>query len=354
MRIGIFDPYLDTLGGGEKYMLTAASCLSKSHDVAVFWNDPSLLIKAHERFGLDFSRIPVVQNIFSPSVSLLRRLWETRKYDIIIYLSDGSIPFTLAKKLIVHFQFPVEWVFGQGLVTTLKLSRVYKIICNSMFTKRFIDPKFNVESLVIYPPVDEVRSAQKENVILTVGRFGRLPEGKNFKKQDVMIKAFKTMVDEGLRGWKFVLVISFRQADMSEVEKLEELAKGYPIEIVKNVNYKKMHALYEKAKVYWHAAGFGEDVEKHPEWAEHFGIATVEAMGSGAVPVVINAGGQMEIVDDEKNGFLWNTISELKEKTRKLVDNPGLLLRLAKNAQEKAKVFTGNRFCQQIYELVQT
>ena len=38
MRIGVFDPYLDDLGGGEKYMMSVASCLSKKHDVTVFWD----------------------------------------------------------------------------------------------------------------------------------------------------------------------------------------------------------------------------------------------------------------------------------------------------------------------------
>ena len=38
MRIGIYDPYLDTLSGGEKYMLSAASCLAKEHKVFIFWD----------------------------------------------------------------------------------------------------------------------------------------------------------------------------------------------------------------------------------------------------------------------------------------------------------------------------
>ena len=36
MKIGIFDPYLDDLGGGEKYMMKIAQCLGKNHDVSIF------------------------------------------------------------------------------------------------------------------------------------------------------------------------------------------------------------------------------------------------------------------------------------------------------------------------------
>jgi hypothetical protein len=36
MKIGIYSPYLDTVGGGEKYMLTIAEGFSKENNVDVF------------------------------------------------------------------------------------------------------------------------------------------------------------------------------------------------------------------------------------------------------------------------------------------------------------------------------
>ena len=36
MRIGIYSPYLDSFGGGERYMLTIAEYLSASHKVDLF------------------------------------------------------------------------------------------------------------------------------------------------------------------------------------------------------------------------------------------------------------------------------------------------------------------------------
>ena len=43
MRIGIYDPYLDSLSGGEKYMLCAAAYLADEHEVLIFWNDETIL-----------------------------------------------------------------------------------------------------------------------------------------------------------------------------------------------------------------------------------------------------------------------------------------------------------------------
>ena len=42
MKFGFYSPYLDTFGGGERYMLTLASHLSQKHEVDIFWDDPSV------------------------------------------------------------------------------------------------------------------------------------------------------------------------------------------------------------------------------------------------------------------------------------------------------------------------
>ena len=356
MKIGIFDPYLDTVGGGEKYMLTIAQCLSKTHDVSIFWDLDNENIKklVLKRFALDLSSIQFRKNIFSSHVPLAERVSIARKYDTIIYLSDGSLPLIGKKNLIVHFQFPVEWVNGHSVVTKLKLLQVKKIICNSQFTKTYIDKKFNVSSTILYPPVDILSSdtKKKEQIILHVGRFGIDREGANYKKQDVMINVFKTMVKNGLVGWRFFLIISVQENDKEKLQNLKEMTKGFPIEIVENPNNTVLHAFYKKAKIYWHASGFGEDLSKYPEKAEHFGIATVEAMGAGVVPVAINAGGQKEIVQDGENGFLWNTIDELIEKTSLIIKNTILLEKLSLQACKDAKQFNVDRFCEEINKIV--
>ena len=65
MKIGIFDPYLDDLGGGEKYMMTIAQVLSEKHDVSVFWDNKFDLDGLLKRFSLDLSKVKITPNIFS-------------------------------------------------------------------------------------------------------------------------------------------------------------------------------------------------------------------------------------------------------------------------------------------------
>ena len=74
---------------------------------------------------------------------------------------------------------------------------------------------------------------------------------------------------------------------------------------------RELRSLFARASVYWHATGLGEDPELHPERMEHFGIATVEAMSAGAVPVAIGVAGQLEVFDDGVEGFHFHDLDEL-------------------------------------------
>jgi len=179
MKIGIYDPYLDTLGGGERYILSIASCLSDNHQVFLFWNDNKILTKAKERFGIDLKNVSLEKNVFL-NTSLLSRIVITRNYDAIFYISDGSIPFLLSKKNFLIFQFPVNWINGKNFLTKLKFSKIGHIVCYSDFVKGFLDRTFSLKATVLPPAVSSVKKdSKKENIILTVGRFTKAVNTKN-------------------------------------------------------------------------------------------------------------------------------------------------------------------------------
>ncbi len=353
MKIGIFDPYLDTLAGGEKYILSAAICLANQHEVSLFWdNDKVSHIKANaqKKFGIDLSKINFEENIFSKNTTFFSRLLKSSKYDQIIFLSDGSIP-TVLSKLVLHFQTPVEWVDGKAIKTKIKLKKVSQIICNSEYTKKYIDRNFSVKSKVIYPPVsipNKLFISEKENFILNVGRFGVNNQGSSYKKQEVLIEVFKKMIDDGLKDWSFRVIVSLLDKDVKQLDYLQSKLKDYPIKLIVNPDNKTLWKNYSQSKIYWHASGFGEDLRLHPDRAEHFGISTVEAMGAGVVPVVINAGGQREIVTEGKNGYLWDTEKDLIEKTLSLIGNSELLAKISSQSIHDSKIFSEMEFCKKI------
>jgi len=350
-RLGIFDPYLDTLGGGERYCLSLAEAMLKQGwQVDLFWSEMAIKEKLTEKFGLGLERLNFVN--YQPANC---HLWQRRqfesKYDALFWISDGSLPFLFAKRNWLHFQVPFKNVLRLNLINRVKLKRIEKIICNSRFTKSFIDGQLKTQSIVIYPPVDitPIQPGKKENLILSVGRFSQLLQS---KRQDVLVEAFKRMIGDGLKGWKLVLAGGSEVGGKEYVEKLKNLSQGYPIIIKENISFNQLLDLYAKAKIFWLASGFDINEKQTPEKVEHFGMTTVEAMAAGAVPVVIAKGGQREIVERNKNGLLWQTPEELVQLTEELIKNRKVMKKLSENAILRSKDFSKEKFVEKISNLL--
>ncbi len=350
MTIGIYNPYLNTLGGGERYCLDIAACLAERNDVRIFWDDPGILKAAEKRFHMSLAGVTLVNNIWL-SGNTLAKANESRKYDVLFIVSDGSIPLVFSRKAFLIFQFPTGWVNGQNPVTKLKFRRITNVLCYSQFVKERVDKIFGINALVLPPAVDETafRPAKKENLILSVGRF---TTGMNTKKQEILIDAFKRAHKTFLKTWKFIVAGGMLPHDLGFVEKLKALAKGYPIEIVPNATHDNLVSYYGRARVYWHAAGYGENIEKNPQLAEHFGLTTLEAMAAGAVPVVFAGGGQKEIVGNWVSGFLWNTPTELIGMTEKLTSDTKVWSRVSRAAQHRARLYGLDAFHEKLNTIV--
>jgi len=236
------------------------------------------------------------------------------------------------------------------IIDQLKLKSVSQIIVNSHFTKKIIDKTLGIDrSTVLYPPVSvsQFSPGEKQNTILNVGRF---TSPSHSKRQDVLIKAFRQLIDSGLQDWQLKLVGGKKGSD-TILKSLKQQARGYPIEFIVNPDFEKLKKLYSQASLYWHAAGFQVDETLNPEAVEHFGITTVEAMAAGCVPIVIEKGGQPEIITQD-TGFLWLTINHLKKKTLKLIANSSLREKLSQKAQQRAQKFSQEKFSQKALSLL--
>src|SRR3989344_655123 len=233
----IINPYLDTLGGGERYTLAFADVLAKnSYEVDVEWKNGKIKRLLEERFGKKLNE----------NISFVSDARRGDGYDVCFWVSDGSIPTLRARRNLLHFQVPFHHVGGNSLLNKMKFFRIDKIICNSKFTKEIIDREYGVESVVIYPPVDvgHIKPKRKENIILSVGRFSSLMQS---KKQDELIKVFKKMQLTDFpaqASWKLVLAGGIEVGADKFVEKVEKLAQGYPVEIIKSPKFGQLRGIY--------------------------------------------------------------------------------------------------------------
>lgn len=341
MRAAIYNPYLDTLGGGERYTMSFAKVLSDlGYQVDVQWPDNLIKKELESRFGIDLDKINFVPDVGKGD-----------GYDLCFWVSDGSIPMLRSRKNFLHFQVPFHDVNGGSLLNKMKLIRIDKIICNSEFTKKVIDAEYGVNSVIVYPPVDtsKFKPKRKEDLIIYVGRFSNLKQNKH---QDILIEAFKKFFDSGYKDWKMILAGGTDVGVDGGLSVLKSAAKNYPVKIIEKPDFKTVVDLNGRARFFWSASGFGENEVENPENVEHFGITTVEAMSAGCAPLVYSAGGNKEIVQDGVNGILWQTESDLIAKTIHCIKDKKYSRSLSLKAVESGKLYGYENFKASIENLL--
>jgi len=374
LRIGIYnEPAQGGIGGSEISVAVLAEGLALDNEVEIVHHKEYLTKeRLAEISGTDLSTIGMRYVVpepysFGRTHNPLRRYGDARKwhrqlsepYDLFINFTHGYPPFCHAPKgsLIVLFPFNEP---GQMTVRNNGLSRQLKLAYHdwewrkrlesyqhksaiSEFSRAWARRRWGIDCEVIYPPVGtQHRITEKQNIILSVGRFTATGHS---KKQQEMISAFGGLKDSCPPDWQYFSVggVSSAPEDKAYFEDVNRLAKRIAAHVLANLERSRLIQLYEGAKIFWHAAGLGEH-EDRPELCEHFGIATVEAMSAGCIPVVIDKGGQSEIVEHGVSGFLWRTLEELKEYTELLMRDEKRRVEMEAAARLRAEYFSRERF----------
>ena len=357
--VGFYSPYFpDQFGGGERYLLSIAETLSESYRVIMLVHPEKLeLAKKNlpiyeKRFGLKLSGISLSPTGLGKVRSPLSSVAQTVKFDMFFAMTDGSIFPTGCKNSYFIVQLP--WTRQLSLVEKLKLKTWKRILVYSDFVKEILSKSWETDKVkVLEPYVDTMEFVPdtKENIILSVGRFFA-HSSSNSKRQDVLIEAFRKFHLQDKTGYTLVLSGSLDPGPetRSYVAELKAAAQGLPINIQSNLSFSELKSLYGRARFYWHAAGFEVDEKLHPENTEHFGITTLEAMSSGAIPIVVPKGGQSEILKND--GQHWQTVDELVAKTMKLAILPKVKLsELSLEMRESATRYDKHKFVLQIKKL---
>ncbi len=351
MKIGIYSPHFDELTGGEQYLLTFAEyCLQRGFIVELFWHDFELVKQAEEQFSLKLTQVklnPDLYYSFLKDASYLRRAqkwWELGRYDCVFALTEKEVPFLNAKQNWLYFHDPVQ-CNGKGFWSRQRLANVHRVVCNSHFTKHFVDTSLGIHSDVIYPPVPIHwcrPSSDKKHLIVAVGSL----DDHATKRQDVLITAFKQLCDQGLRDWQ--LVLAGRCQNEEVLLALREQGLEYPIDFAVNPPYDKLISLFTDATIFWHSAGFEIDPQHNPEMVEPFGVSIVEAMAAGCIALVYKNGAVTEIIEDKQNGYLWTSVEQLVHITHNTIESQDKEKHISQKAQVDARKFSKEVFYKQI------
>jgi glycosyltransferase involved in cell wall biosynthesis len=388
IKIGIYNLHMQARGGGEKKTLALAEHLSRSHQVWFFVNEPQDVTSLERYFAVDLCRVKFVTlnkdhqpaakpqyrsqggrwDILTAQLAHVRQI-KALKLDIFINNSYGSnLPCPTARGIYMcmfphQLPEPVRANDFPRRTYHLFMDRVEKhllgcrltdfidsysaITANSSFTAEWVHKMWNRRSEVIYSACDDMGPpVDKEKIILNVGRFISGSDGDFIKRQHILLDVFNQLATIHRDGWQlhFVGSVAKSAESLALVGRLKEAARGHPVFFHFDADFSKLRNLYRRASLYWHATGYGFPACEHPSLQEHFGMTTIEAMSAGAVPIVINSGGQREIVTHAVDGFLWDEPSTLADQTARLIDDPQLLRRLSQQAVLSSAKFSRAAF----------
>ncbi len=391
MKIGILDHLSGKLGGAQLVVAQMAALLARDHDVEIIHSNRSYhLASLGEAFGVNLNAVRervVEGSNCSFSLPGPRGIWRdlphslktnrelTKSYDLFVYSGYGVPPFSFASKGIIYCHFPFETCPAERLNTKENLERTsffgrwlrlavhqpiwnYRmrgydvILTNSSFTAHWLDKLWKRQAEVVYPPVSvDVQPGKKKNAIVSIGRFIDKTNSKNHVHQ---IKAFGDLLQRVRDEWRLYLIgfCTFEQNEVDYLRELRAMAEGMPVTFVVNAQRNEVLQHLAEAKLFWHTTGITDCTPPAPSQMEHFGIATVEAMLAGCIPLVPAHGGQVEIVEDGVSGFLCHNAKELIEYSDRLVKNQPLREEMSRCAVKRGQAFNLAAFQQRLTRIV--
>jgi glycosyltransferase involved in cell wall biosynthesis len=392
LNVGIYNLRINAGGGGEKKALVLAEHLSRSHRVWLITDEEPRRAALESYFGVDLSRVrvfvprrPIVNGLHRLAPMLFEtmgRLAEPALYPQLAALGlDAFLNCQWASVLrcpaprgfyMCMFPHPLKGAHGASAgrspagrarlrVSNLLLGISREVLdsytavtANSAFTSDWIRKMWDVSAPVVYSACERMGpAAVKEKIIVNVGRFagrGRADD----KHQSTLLATFRKLGSLHEEGWQlhFAGTVLPGAEAKKQADELVESARGYPVAFHFNAAFSELRDLYRRAAIYWHATGYGSSCDTSPEKQEHFGVTTVEAMSAGAVPVVINTGGQRESVTHGADGFLWEDLNGLADHTLRVAGDVELCRQLSRNAVESSARFSREAFGERIERLI--
>ena len=387
-RIGLYSAYLSTLGGGENFLGVLTELLEQEFpdaaiDIITYEQFLVPLAELTSRFGVTLrrSRIRCLRpgsRSFLARIHPFRRLVHehqvakvSEEYDLFVNNTIYSLASPRSPLSWYMCMFPIDpKPPGCGRVAScracsLRMARCVEgssVACWRVFT----DPG----ELRVHERVDpEAVGAGRSRSLPTGGDPGRVVGGRqaahhpglgrffpgdHTKRHDILIEMMARLWEEGLRDWELHLVGGRTRVPGTNayIARLERLAKGLPVVFHLDASRESLEALLLQASLFWHATGFGENEQERPEKLEHFGLSTVEAMSYGCVPLVYASGGQPEIIEQGESGFLWRSLDELANYSRRLIQDAELWRKMSRRAHERSQRFSREAFRAQVRGLL--
>jgi len=375
MKVGIIHNSLNSTGGGERLCLKTIESLKEAGYEVILstveptdWDRVERIIGEVVKPDREVSLFKMRMRMFGIYMRLLTSFLASKlrkRCDIVVNTHGDVLPIE-ADVVYMHYptfallkENPVNVKYSNSLfwrayftpyegIQRFLVKRFLNglILTNSKFSKKAIRKYTGRNAIVIYPPVDvetfafAAKSNARENLVISCGRYS--PE-KNYE--------FILKVAEKLRGKpiRFIIVgASSGKISREYYEKLERIRQAKKlknVELLRDVDFSKLLALYGKAKIYLHAMRY-----------EHFGISIVEAMAAGLVPVVHRSGGPWkDILKAQQgiHGFSYLTSEEAAEIIEELIEREKIRKEVAARNFGYLYMFSSESYKKRVLDIIE-
>jgi len=379
VKVAVIYDFAVNKGGGDFVMLNILEALNNtSYQVSLFTSYPKGLHESAKFFG---KPVPNVDIYHVKVSSFLRHpytiAYVTRKvvktggdaYDA--YLVSDDIPKCVANwKGVCYMHYPhaarfkfkeyiatkyenticgrFVWRLHEALFPRLYLTdrkpENWLLIANSTVTRRHAAETFHVDVeniALLNPPVGARRinetwrnsSLEKENLIVCVGRF-------EFEKRfEEVLRALAHLKKKDINVE--LSLIGFKHDEGRLIKAIRELGLEENVELLMNAGRDILINRLLKAKAI-----------VHPTPYEPFGIAVVEGMAAGCIPIVRKGfnGPWLEITKKGRYGLGFNTIKELTDALKNIIESYNSFN--IKDIALRALEFDESKFKQKFVELI--
>ena len=373
MKVGIIYDFGINRGGGDFVMLNIIKALSnRGYDVSLVTSNPHGIYEAAKYFDEDvpsinirYVRVPHILKHPYTIAYIANKVAKAEKYDI--YVISDDIPKAISNQrgiCYVHYSHASRFRFKMYTASKYRksikgriiwsLHRIFfpmfflkdslpqnwLLIANSMVTRRHLAETFHIHDnsiALLNPPVASAKiyrvwrnsSVEKENLAVCIGR---LEPDKGF------IDVLKAVAK--LKGKLRLSLMGFSDSEEEIVKAVKDLKLENNVELIVNADRKTIMERLIRAKAI-----------VHPTPHEPFGIAVVEGMATGCIPVVRRGfnGPWMEITQEGHYGIGFNSIEELAEALESVIqfyDNVD-----PKAIASRALEFDETRFRQRFMEI---
>ncbi|MBN2604099.1 MAG: glycosyltransferase [Candidatus Thermoplasmatota archaeon] len=360
MKIGVFHPGINNCGGSDWVAIKTIQSLNEHGHQVIILTDSKL---NPNRFSQIFNTevkvdreiiFPLPFSPFSPGdwhnvyFDYIRTKMLKSKCDVLIDTYSNSI---LSENYIVYFHYPIlralkedfpyiknsiYYSLHRQLIKSSKEKATDQLLfANSEFTKKAIEKEFNVTPHVLYPPVSNYlldrnriqSNPERKNTVLTISRFD----------PDKNLEIIPHIAKRSHNSTSFIIagLLNSKKTLMSLRRLIKDLDVESKVTLIPDISRTSLRNILFDCKVYLHT-----------KVNEHFGIAIIEAMASGCLPIVHNSGGPKEFVPSK---FRFDTIEEAANKIDGAIESWSLTE--SKRTSESTEKFSESNFSKHFFEI---